>query len=116
MGKAPTVLFEGNNVDWGVLDRSFLVFSLLSEHQEAWGQLESAWGGNGTYSKDQGGISTNACRLYLLSRGLTPGCSVGGRAEALPYVSVSALIHQTPLSEGLGQHAGPTERAPKGFF
>lgn len=61
----------------------------------------------GTYSKDQGGISTNACRLYLQSRGLTPGCSVGGGAQGLPYVYV--LIHQTPLTQGLDLHAGPTE-------
>lgn len=40
----------------------------------------------GTYSKDQGGISTNACRLYLRTRGLTPGCSVAGGAQAFLYV------------------------------
>lgn len=56
--------------------------------------------------------------LYLQSRGLTPGCSVGGGARDLLYVCVcvSVLIHQTPLTQGLGQHAGPTERAPAGCF
>ncbi len=69
----------------------------------------------GTYSKDQGGISTNACRLYLQSRGLTPGCSVGGGAQALLVcVCAYVLIHLTPLTQGLGQHAGRTERAPAG--
>lgn len=74
-----------------------MCFPLLNEHQEARGQcLEKVMG---TYSKDQGGISTNACRVYLQSRGQTPGCSVGGG------VYVSVLIHPTPQTQGVGQHA-----------
>lgn len=51
----------------------------------------------GTYSKDQARISTNACRLYPQSRGLTPGCNVGGGVQAFS-VCAYVLIHPSDTS------------------
>lgn len=61
----------------------------------------------GTYSKDQGGISTNACsRLYLPSRGWTPGCRGGGPFLYIHCVCVRALI----------QHTVSTQRSSRNTF